>query len=169
MADGGITKEQLDRELRELNEELRVMIPGVQILAALLFTVAFTPVFKEFSSLEKKLYYLGFLSSNVATLLLLAPGVQHRMLWREPKKEAILRTATILARIASVVIGIGILSTAYLVGEFVYDGAVAGWSLAMLGGLILVLWFALPLWFRLGVGADRTDESQRGPARKPAA
>lgn len=153
------SKKTLDRELAELNEELRVIIPGVQILAALLFTVAFTEAFKSFSALERRLYYTGFVSSTVATLMLLAPGVQHRLLWRQPKKEILLRTATVLATLASVVITLALLSTGYLVGEYVYGTGVAAWSIALFGGLIFVLWYAMPLWFRFGTARDPAEET----------
>ncbi|MFL6224701.1 MAG: DUF6328 family protein, partial [Actinomycetes bacterium] len=38
MADGESTGERLDRELIELLQELRVMLPGVQVLLAFLLT-----------------------------------------------------------------------------------------------------------------------------------
>lgn len=161
-------KERIDRELRELNEELRVLLPGVQILAALLFTVAFSSAFKDFSVLEQRLYYTGFVSSTIATVLLISPGVQHRLIWRQPKKGILVRAATVTASLASLAITVAIISTCYLVGEWVYDNTVAAVSVSVFGGLIFALWYVAPLLFHLFGPVDEPGQpKQQRPQPAP--
>ena len=82
--------DQLNREMRELLEEIRIILPGVQILGALLLTVPFTNRFTSFDSTERVIYFIGFLATAVATVLLVAPSAQHRILWRRPIKDRFL-------------------------------------------------------------------------------
>src|SRR5262245_38295622 len=67
-------EEQLDRELIELLNELRVALPGVQVLFAFLLGVPFTQRFEQVTALQKDVYFLTFLCSAVATGLLIAPS-----------------------------------------------------------------------------------------------
>ena len=48
MADGESTGQRLDRELTELLQELRVMLPGVQVLLAFLLIAPFQQRFASF-------------------------------------------------------------------------------------------------------------------------
>ena len=142
-------KEALDRELQELLEEIRVVLPGVQFLGALLLTVAFTDRFEEFTDPQRRIYYTGLLSSLVAAILLLSPTAQHRLLWRQPKKELLLRTATVLAFLATPFIAVAMGCVAFLMGSVVFDSTVAAWSLAITAAPMLIAWYAWPLWLRL--------------------
>src|SRR3954469_7754678 len=82
--------ERLDRELIEFLNELRVALPGVQVLFAFLLGVPFTQRFSQVSDLQKDVYFLTFLCAAVATGLLIAPSAYHRLDWRQGDKEHLL-------------------------------------------------------------------------------
>src|SRR4029079_17490593 len=89
--------ESLDRELIECLNELRVALPGVQVLFAFLLGVPFTQRFSEVSDLQKDVYFLTFLCTAVATALLIAPSAYHRLEWRQGDKGYLLVISNRLA------------------------------------------------------------------------
>src|SRR5690242_11164816 len=83
--------ERLDRNLSEMLQELRVALPGVQVLFAFLLTVPFSAGLVRMSQFERVLYLVVLLSTAVATFILLAPAPYHRFLFREGRKEEVVR------------------------------------------------------------------------------
>ena len=75
-------QERTARELIELLNELRVILPGVQVLFAFLLMVPFTQRFPDLDDLETGVFYMTLLCTAVATALLIAPSAHHRILWR---------------------------------------------------------------------------------------
>ena len=80
----------LDRELDELLQELRVMLPGVQVLLAFLLTVPFTNRFDTLTEGERGVDFAAVALTSLAIVLLMTPGIQHRLRFREHDKEALL-------------------------------------------------------------------------------
>jgi len=137
--------EQLNREMRELLEEIRIILPGVQILGALLLTVPFTNRFSSFDSSERVVYFVGFLATAVATVLLVAPSAQHRILWRRPIKDRFLINSSRFALAGTAALGVALIATLYLLGEFVFGNALAAIVCALFIGSISWLWYGLPI------------------------
>jgi hypothetical protein len=90
-------KERVNRELIELLNELRVALPGVQVLFAFLLTVPFAQRFGAVSDLQRAVYFVALISTAVASVLFITPTAYHRLRWREPDKEGMLFTANRLA------------------------------------------------------------------------
>ena len=65
-------EERLDRNLLELLNELRVALPGVQVLFAFLLTVPFTQRFTTLTATQEKVYYATLLATAMSALLLIA-------------------------------------------------------------------------------------------------
>ena len=84
-------QERINRELLELLNELRVALPGVQFLFAFLLVVPFQQSAGRFTEFERDVHYVALLSAAVATVLLIAPAAQHRVLFRQLDKENLLR------------------------------------------------------------------------------
>ena len=57
---------RLDREVDELMQELRAVIPGAQVLFGLLLTVAFTERFERLGDAERYVYFGTFVSALLA-------------------------------------------------------------------------------------------------------
>jgi hypothetical protein len=96
-------KDRVDRELSELLEEVRIALPGAEVLFAFLLGVAFTERVKELSSTVRAVYFATLLLTAAATALLIAPTAYHRIRFREGDKERLLVSATWTA-IASLVL-----------------------------------------------------------------
>ncbi|HEV3485902.1 MAG TPA: DUF6328 family protein, partial [Vicinamibacterales bacterium] len=87
-------KQRLDRELMELLNELRVALPGVQVLFAFLLTVPFTQRFPTVTSTQKHAYFASILCTAAASALLMAPTAYHRISFRGGDKERLVVTST---------------------------------------------------------------------------
>jgi Family of unknown function (DUF6328) len=137
--------EKLDRELIELLNELRVALPGVQVLFGFLLTVPFSNGWERVTDTERRVFFLTFLCTAVATALLIAPSAQHRILWRARDKDALLRRANSLALAGTVFLALAVTGAVWVVTDVIYDQAPTALITAAIAGLFAWVWFAAPL------------------------
>jgi Family of unknown function (DUF6328) len=137
--------DQLDRELIELLNELRVALPGVQVLFGFLLTVPFSQGWSKVTDTERLVFFLTFLATAIATALLIAPSAQHRILWRAGDKEALLRRANILAIGGTLFLALAITGAVWVVTDVIYNQAPTTLVTAVIAGLFAWIWFAAPL------------------------
>lgn len=142
--------ERLDRELVELLNEIRILLPGAQILLAFLLAAPFTERFSSLTTDQRGAYAVTFVSATLATILLVAPTAYHRLRFRHRDKERLLRWSNRLCLVAVGCIGIGLGSTAFLVFDIVYGGAAAAVAATIVLLLGAAFWVALPLTGRDG-------------------
>src|SRR3954454_11336743 len=90
-------EERADRNLSDLLQELRVALPGVQVLFAFLLTVPFTNRFDDLNDFQEKLYFGVLITVALATVLFTAPTVGDRILFRRQQKEYIVTISNNLA------------------------------------------------------------------------
>src|SRR5215212_6203171 len=88
MADRESKGERLDRELIELLQELRVVIPGVQVLLAFLLIAPFQQRFAQLPGSMRNAFFASIACATLATAFLIAPSAHHRLRWRAGEKEA---------------------------------------------------------------------------------
>lgn len=144
--DGEETQAQrVNRELIELLNELRVALPGVQVLFAFLLGLPFTNRFREVTGASKALYIVALVATAVAVAFLIVPSAYHRLNFRTPEKERIVFSGTRFAIVGTVFLAVAIGTSLYVVTAFLY-GAGLGAGLAAAVGLLLAwLWLGLPL------------------------
>src|SRR3954470_3833967 len=138
-------KERLDRNLNELLGELRVALPGVQVLFAFLLSVPFQQGFAKVTDFEKSLYFATLLTTALAAALLIAPSSLHRIMFRRDVKRYIVFTANRLAIAGFAVLGVAMTLATVLVTHFLYGGTASIIVAIGVGGLIFGLWYVLPL------------------------
>lgn len=138
-------KSRLDRELMELLTELRVALPGIQVLFAFLFTVPFTQRFKDLSDLQRTTFFIAFLAAAAATVLLIAPSANHRIRWRERDKESLLRRANVMTIAGLTVLAVAMTAATFLVTDLLYEVPAASITAAGLAGAFAIAWYVLPL------------------------
>jgi predicted membrane channel-forming protein YqfA (hemolysin III family) len=137
--------ERLDRELIELLTELRVALPGVQVLFAFLLAVPFSQRFERLTAAQEDVFFAAFLCTAVATALLIAPSSYHRLRWRERDKEQILRTSNRLAITGTVFLAAAVVAVVYLVTDLIF-GLVATILATTLSAVMFGwFWYGLPL------------------------
>lgn len=151
MSDKGENKnrEERIREMNELLQELRVILPGVQVLFAFLLTVAFTQRFTDLNSYQQDVYFAALLSTAFATIFFIAPTSQHRLLWRQHARSQRLRLANALVIAGSFCLAVGVSCVVFLVADFIYGSITAAVATVLVAGTFIALWYLLPLAQRL--------------------
>ncbi|MEA2346682.1 MAG: hypothetical protein QOG62_469 [Thermoleophilaceae bacterium] len=137
-------EERLDRNLIELLNELRVVLPGVQVLFAFLLVAPFNSRFAETTAFERYVYLGTLLATALSAILLMAPSAHHRIRFRDRDKEFIVvmgnRLAVLgLISIATAMCGVVLLVTTVVFEPPISVACTAGVAVAFLG-----LWFLIP-------------------------
>jgi hypothetical protein len=137
--------EQLDRNTIELLNELRVAGTGIQVMFAFLLVVPFNAGWSKTTSFERAVYFVTLALVAIATFLLMAPPVHHRLLFRHHEKAYLISLANKLAIAGLAFLALGFTGILVLLSDYVVGGVapiVAGvLTLSITGGL----WFAVPL------------------------
>jgi Family of unknown function (DUF6328) len=141
-------EERADRNLSDLLQELRVALPGVQVLFAFLLTVPFSQRFTELSSFEEKLYYGVLICTALATVLLTAPTVGHRILFRRQQKEYLVTVANNLALVGLLLLAFAISGAIALISSFLFGTTTAIISTAVLALAFVGFWYLGPIMRR---------------------
>jgi hypothetical protein len=142
--------ERLDRNTAELVGELRVAGTGVQVLFAFLLIVPFNNRWTKVTAFERHVYYVTLLCVAVAAVLLIAPSVHHRILFREGQKAYIVRVGNRLAIVAAGFMSVGITGIVVLISDFLFGHVAAGVGGACAAVFVTWMWFAVPLLKRRG-------------------
>ena len=132
-------KERIDRELLELLQELRVAIPGVQVLFAFLLTIPFSQGFSKLDATERGFFGLCLVLAALATGLLIAPSASHRLNVRAGNKEWLLQHSNRLAIAGLLLLAMAICVSIFVALAVVFD---APWGLGI--AVLTAAWFG---WF----------------------
>jgi hypothetical protein len=149
MAEGESPQQRLDRNLEQLMTELRVAMPGVQILFAFLLSVPFTQRFGDVTPFQRDTYLVSLVAAGVATGFLIAPTAYHRMTFRRGQKRHLVFTANRWVLIGLAALAVSMVAAVLLVCDFLFGSTVATVVAAGLGSLFAGLWFVFPLVRRL--------------------
>ena len=162
MADGESKGERLDRELMELLQELRVVLPGVQVLLAFLLTAPFQQRFAQLPGSLRNAFFASIVCATLATAFLIAPSAQHRLRWRAGEKERLLRIGNQMALWGTVFLAAAIVLALYVVTNILFTSDLALWTAAAAVLVFAVLWYVLPM-----VGRPSGDEGSEDQADSP--
>jgi hypothetical protein len=138
-------EDDLDRELIELLNELRVALPGVQVLFAFLLIVPFSNGWNNVTEVQRYVYFVAFLCAATASAFLIAPSVLHRLRWREGDKEALLVISNRLAIAGAAFLAAGMAATVFLITDVLFGGSWAALVTALAAGGFTWLWFGIGL------------------------
>jgi hypothetical protein len=141
-------EERADRNLSDLLQELRVALPGVQVLFAFLLTVPFTQRFKELSDFQEKLYFGVLICVALSSILLVAPTAGHRVLFRRQQKEYIVTIANNLALAGLAMLAIAMTGAIVLISDFLFGSTTAIVMAVLIGGAFIGFWYAGPIFRR---------------------
>jgi Family of unknown function (DUF6328) len=154
---------RLDRELIELLNELRVALPGVQVLFAFLLTVPFSQGYSKVTDPQKSAFFVAFLGAAAASILLIAPSAFHRLRWRERDKERLLETSNRMTIAGLFFLALAMTAAVYVITDYLF-GDPASWIVTLITAIAFTtFWYALPISGR-GGGRQFTSDEQ-GPAR----
>lgn len=148
---------RLDRELAELLQELRVILPGAQVLFAFLLAVPFSSRI-DITTSQRALLLVALFATGLSTVLLVAPGVQHRLRWREQDKERLLQSANRFTIVATGSLAVAMLSALFVVTDALFDAAIAAGVVGVLFIVLMSCWYVSPL------AREVRDKRTHGPS-----
>ncbi len=153
--------ERANRELIELLNELRVALPGVQVLFAFLLGIPFTQRFVTLDPSDRRVYFAAVLATAAATLCFIAPSAHHRLRFRSGVKEHLLAAANVLAIIGLALLAFAVTAVTYVITDVIYPGTLPKTVAAVLAGAFAIVWFVMPFLYR----REPTPEAGRPPER----
>jgi hypothetical protein len=154
--------ERLDRNLGELLQELRVALPGVQVLFAFLLAVPFQQNFTKITAFQEKVYFATLLCTAISAALLISPTAYHRLTFHLQQKKELVHVSNRLS-----IAGLGFLALAMtgaivLITDVLF-GALATTVFGVAAATMFVLlWGALPLRRRLSLAASEEADPPEG-------
>jgi hypothetical protein len=138
-------KERLDRNLSELLQELRVALPGVQVLFAFLLTVPFQQNFSKATSFQQDVYLVTLLLTTLASALLIAPSAYHRLEFRQDDKKHIVFMANKFSVAGFAVLAAAMTSAVLLVTDYLFSSTTSIMATVGTGLILYGLWYVAPL------------------------
>jgi hypothetical protein len=144
---------ELRNRFEGLLQELRVMLPGVQVLLAFLLTVPFAQRFELLDDPGRIAFGIAIFAAVLATSCLLTPTALHRVGDRRRRSRR-LRVSVHFTVAGILFLAVALCSALWCVARFVFDDTLAAWSTAVVGAVLLGCWVALPLALARGDGDD---------------
>jgi hypothetical protein len=138
--------ERINRELIELLNELRVALPGVQVLFAFLLTVPFSQGFVETTGFQRDLFFGVLVATTISAALLIAPSAWHRLRFRQKDKELILAMSNRMAIAGLGFLAIAMVGAVMLIADYAFSK-----TLTLVSGIVAALLFG-GLWYAVPVG-----------------
>lgn len=137
--------ERADRNIGELLQELRIAIPGVQVLFAFLLAVPFQQRFAEVNEFQQSVYFATLLLTALSTVLLILPTAFHRVTFRRQQKERMLQLSNRSSIAGLLSLSLALVGATVLVTDFLYGRgatiAVGNFSSVTLS----FFWFVIPI------------------------
>lgn len=151
--------ERLDRNLGELLQELRVALPGVQVLFAFLLAVPFQQHFTSITPFEKRVYFATLLCTAISAALLISPSAYHRMTFRFQQKRQLVFLANRLAIAGLAFLALAMTGAVTLITDVLFGAVATACFGAAAAAMFAALWFALPLRRRFELMARGDGDS----------
>jgi hypothetical protein len=148
-------EERLDRNLSELLQELRVALPGVQVLFAFLLAVPFQQGFEKITSFQKDVYFGTLICTAIAAVMLISPSAYHRVTFRYQQKRRLVYYANRFSIVGLIFLALAMIGAIMLVTDVLF-GSTATIVVSGLAALAFgFFWFVLPLQRRLRLAAGQ--------------
>jgi fumarate reductase subunit C len=138
-------EERLDRNLAELLQELRIALPGVQVLFAFLLTVPFQGNFSEATDFQRNAYFVTLLLTTLSSALLIAPTAFHRLTFRLQMKDRLVKHGNRMTIAGLSALGLAMTSAIVLVTDFLYSTTMSIVAGTFAFSLFLLMWVAFPV------------------------
>jgi hypothetical protein len=142
-------QERLNRQMIELLNELRVAMPGVQVLFGFLLTVPFQQRFSQVDDFQQTVYFATLLAAAVATALLIAPSAYHRVMFEKHEKPNIIKIGTAQFLAGLTALGLAMNGAVLLITDWLFDAGTVIVTVALLAAVYFSLWFGFGLVRRM--------------------
>lgn len=155
-------EERLDRNLSEMLQELRVALPGVQVLFAFLLAVPFQQGFEKITGFQKGAYFGTLVCTAISAVMLISPTAYHRLTFRYQQKRKLVFYSNRFSIIGLVFLALAMTGAIMLITDYLFGSTATILMTAATVVVFGVFWFALPLQRRFSLSAGQE------PLGKPA-
>jgi len=142
-------KQRHNRELIELLNELRVALPGVQVLFAFLLAVPFSRGYSKVTEFEKVTFFVSLVATAVSSALLIATPSLHRLRFRADDKEKIVVYGNRFAIAGFLVLAVAMVAALMMVSTFLFGATTGIATAASFAVVVVALWYGVPLWTKV--------------------
>jgi hypothetical protein len=142
-----------DRQMIELLNELRVAMPGVQILFGFLLTVPFAQGFERVTAFQKNVFFITLLCVALSTACLIAPSTAHRVLFHAGQRPWLIEHANRMLIGGAAFLALALVGAVLLVTDYIFDGAGVYVFPPLLALVLFGMWFIRPLARRRSLGS----------------
>ncbi|MEO5932805.1 MAG: DUF6328 family protein [Duganella sp.] len=141
-----------DGDFSDMLSEMRILLPGAQMLSAFLIILPFNTGFAHIDHTEKLLFLATFFLSLTSLVLLSAPAVQHRLMRPLKDRARFKRVATKQIVAGSFTLAIALVLGTDLVISEVF-GATVGMAMAgAMAALVAIAWWLMPMYLKRHAG-----------------
>jgi Family of unknown function (DUF6328) len=137
--------ERLDRNLQEMLGELRVALPGVQVLFAFLLVVPFNQRFADVTQFQKTVFFATLLCTTASTLCLIAPTTHHRLEFRQQDKQRIVETGNRIVILGLLLLAVAMTGAVLFVTDFLYGSTTTIFAAGGVAVAFAIVWYLIPL------------------------
>lgn len=155
-------EERLDRNLSEMLQELRVALPGVQVLFAFLLAVPFQQNFEKITSFQKDVYFATLILTALSAVMLISPTAYHRLTFRYQQKRQLVFYSNRFSIIGLTFLALAMTGAVMLITDVLFDTAATVVVTALTVLAFGTFWFALPLQRRLSLSAGQEPLGKPG-------
>jgi drug/metabolite transporter (DMT)-like permease len=156
-------RQRVNRELLELLGELRVALPGVQVLFAFLLAVPFQARFANATTFQRDAYFVTLVLSALASVLLIAPSALHRLNFRTPDKRRIVFLSNTLTVWGLLVLALAMTGVMLLISDVLFSRLAAVLIAGSAAAVFALFWWVLPVAERRRSGSDYGPDSRGIP------
>jgi hypothetical protein len=142
-------QERLNRQMTELLNELRVAMPGVQVLFGFLLTVPFQQRFRQVTDFQQTVYVATLIAAATATAFLIAPSAYHRVMFEQHDKPNIIHLGTAEFLVGLTALALAMNGAVLLVTDVLFGAGTVTVIVALLASLYFTLWFGLGIVQRI--------------------
>jgi amino acid transporter len=139
-------KERANRELIELLNELRIVLPGVTVLFGFLLAVPFANGWQRVTPFQRDVFVVAFLSTAVSVAFLTAPSSYHRLRFRHGNKEHMVKVGNRLSIAGIAASAVSLEAVVLLVMDSVLSLGAAIAAAVSLFVILVWLWYGLAGW-----------------------
>jgi amino acid transporter len=139
-------KERANRELIELLNELRIVLPGVTVLFGFLLALPFANGWQRVTPFQRDVFVVAFLSTAVSVAFLTAPSSYHRLRFRHGNKEHMVKVGNRLSIAGIAASAVSLEAVVLLVMDSVLSLGAAIAAAVSLFVVLVWLWYGLAGW-----------------------
>lgn len=137
-----------DGDMSDMLSELRILLPGAQMLTAFLIILPFNSGGWQIIQDERIVFLATFFFALASLVLMSAPAIQHRLMRPLISRERFKRVATRQIVAGSFSLALAFTLGTNLVISTVFGKLVGNIASGTMAILILLLWGALPMYLK---------------------